>query len=117
MASEKFEEIYAELKETFGDKKLLSIKDISPYVGKSEAALTKLKNRGRFPLSIIQIGGRFYVNIHDLADLLAGKSYTTVPEHKSDTNEAPVRSLESIKADKGKTVDATRQPFKFGQRK
>jgi hypothetical protein len=61
----------ADLKATFGDKKLLTPADIAPFVGKSPAAQAKLRERDKFPIKVKPgMGSRVLMSIYDVAHFI-----------------------------------------------
>lgn len=61
----------ADLKATFGPKKLLTPSDIAPFVGKSPAAQAKLRERDKFPIKVKQgLGNRVVMSIYDVAHFI-----------------------------------------------
>jgi hypothetical protein len=58
----------ADLKQSFGEKKLLTPAEIAPYIGKSAAAQAKLRDRGHFPINVRRdMGNRVVMSIYDVA--------------------------------------------------
>ncbi len=63
-----YESALADLKQSFGDKKLLTPAEIAPYIGKSAAAQAKLRDRGHFPIKVRRdMGNRVVMSIYDVA--------------------------------------------------
>lgn len=61
----------ADLKATFGNKKLLTPADVAPFVGKSPAAQAKLRERDKFPIKVKQgMGNRVVMSIYDVAHFI-----------------------------------------------
>lgn len=67
-------EMLAELKADFGKQTLLSAKDIAPYLGKTDRAVTSMRVTGTLPLPVHKVGGNYFVTIHDLAKFLVDPS-------------------------------------------
>lgn len=63
-----YQSALADLKQSFGDKKLLTPAEIAPYIGKSAAAQAKLRDRGHFPIKVRRdMGNRVVMSIYDVA--------------------------------------------------
>ncbi len=112
MASIKLEMAMADLKNQFGEQKILTLKELGPLLGKSEGALVALRRRDRLPLPTTKIGWKVTVSIYDVALLLAGE-LRMPKKKKADT----FRSLESIKEDgkeeaKAKAIAAAKMASK-----
>jgi hypothetical protein len=105
----------ADLKATFGSKKLLTPSDIAPFVGKSPAAQAKLRERDKFPIQVKQgMGNRVVMSIYDVAHFIGDEAEQI--EIKASTSSArPKQAKRSKKAaaaiDKTKP---TRRPPSLG---
>lgn len=66
-----YERILEDLKSHFGEKKLLSPKDIAPYISRSTHAQQALRKRNRFPIPTHKFGGKVVIKIYDLARYLS----------------------------------------------
>lgn len=66
-----YETVLADLKQRFGDKVLLSPKDIAPVIAKSPEVQANLRLQKRFPIPIKKIGRSVGVSIYHLAEYLA----------------------------------------------
>jgi len=80
--------ILADLKETFGNKKLLDADEVADLIARSYQAQANLRNRGSFPIPVKKVGGRVYMSIYDIATFLAGEC----PDHTAKTDSKPPSS-------------------------
>lgn len=79
-----------DLKQAFGDKKLLTPAEIAPHIGKSAAAQAKLRDRGRFPIKVKRdMGNQLVMSIYDVARYIGEEveddSGSVQPENVSTT--------------------------------
>lgn len=106
----------ADLKQVFGDKKLLSPSDIAPHIGKSATAQAKLRERGSFPIPIkMGMGKRVVVSIYDLAHYL-GDDATDSPQQSHSgqgmARESDKVASKSISARRGSHAANPSKPFR-----
>ena len=87
----------SDLKESFGAKKVLTIAEIAPHIGRSRGAQAKLVQRGRFPMKVKKVGNALCVSIYDLAHFIGDES-----------EEAPAPS--PVKASAPAKTSKTRRP-------
>lgn len=68
-----FEIVLEDLKKTFGEKRILSPREIAPFINKSMNAQANMRSKPRktFPIPTIKIGKNVYVSIYNLAEYLA----------------------------------------------
>lgn len=64
-----YEEALADLKEQYGNRKMLNTDEVAEAIGKSREALAMLRYRRRFPIGK-KVGARFMVSIYDLAHFI-----------------------------------------------
>jgi hypothetical protein len=108
----------ADLKACFGPKKLLTMVDIAPHIGKSRGAQTKLQGRGRFPMPVKKVGNTICVSIYDLAHLIGDEAEEPPTPRPVKTTGAAAKTP---KAQKATTVKAptgskpTRRPPSLGK--
>lgn len=67
-----FEIILEDLKRKFGDKAILSPKELAPILNTSESAQSNMRAAGTFPLRVVKLGTKIGVPIYELAKWLAG---------------------------------------------
>lgn len=61
----------ADLKSTFGNKKLLTPAEVAPFIGKSASAQAKLRERDKFPIKPKPgMGKRVVMSIYDVAHFI-----------------------------------------------
>lgn len=61
----------ADLKATFGNKKLLTPAEVAPFIGKSASAQAKLRERDKFPIKPKPgMGNRVVMSIYDVAHFI-----------------------------------------------
>lgn len=106
----------ADLKQVFGDKKLLSPSDIAPHIGKSATAQAKLRERGSFPIPIkMGMGKRVVVSIYDLAHYL-GDDATDSPQQSHSgqgmARESNKVASKSISPTRGSQAANSSKPFR-----
>ena len=68
------DQILADLKALYGEKTVLSPRDIAAQLGRTPQAIANLKHRGTLPFPTVDVGGSYGVSIYDFADWLAGGS-------------------------------------------
>ncbi len=110
-----------DLKQAFGDKKLLTPAEIAPHIGKSAAAQAKLRDRGRFPIKIKRgMGSQVVMSIYDVAryigEEIEDEADSTQPERMS----APTKASRSTtrkptSSAKVNTSKAYRRPPSLGK--
>ena len=91
----------ADLKADFDPKKLLTMDDIAPHIGRSRGAQTKLKGCGRFPLPVKKVGNAICVSIYDLAHLIGD-------EAEEAPAQSPIKTNTTAKASKVRKTAATK---------
>lgn len=64
-----YEAALADLKEQYGNRKMLNTDEVAEAIGKSREALAMLRYRRRFPIGK-KVGARFMVSIYDLAHFI-----------------------------------------------
>lgn len=96
----------ADLKATFGTKKLLTPSDIAPFVGKSPAAQAKLRERDKFPIKVKQgLGNRVVMSIYDVAHFI-GDDAEQIEIKPSTSSARPKQAKTSKKT--AATIDKTK---------
>ncbi len=86
----------ADLKATFGNKKLLTPAEVAPFIGKSASAQAKLRERDKFPIKPKPgMGNRVVMSIYDVAHYI-GDEVEQI-EIKSSTNSKPPRQQKANK--------------------
>ena len=99
----------ADLKATFGNKKLLTPADIAPFVGKSPAAQAKLRERDKFPIKVKQgMGTRVVMSIYDVAHFIGDEVEQIAI--KNPTSSAPAKQAKTSK--KAAANIGTTKPFR-----
>lgn len=66
-----FEIILEDLKRKFGDKAILSPKELAPILHTSESAQSNMRAAGTFPLPVMKQGAKIGVSVYVLAKWLA----------------------------------------------
>ena len=66
-----FEIILEDLKRKFGDKAILSPKELAPILHTSESAQSNMRAAGTFPLPVVKQGAKIGVSVYVLAKWLA----------------------------------------------
>lgn len=69
-----YDQILADLKALYGEKTVLSPRDIAAQLGRTPQAIANLKHRGTLPFPTVDVGDRYGVSIYDFAGWLAGGS-------------------------------------------
>lgn len=96
----------ADLKATFGDKKLLTPADVAPFFGKSPAAQAKLRERDKFPIKVKQgMGKRVVMSIYDVAHYI-GDEVEQIEIKPSASSKPPKQQKIGKKA--SETIDKTK---------
>lgn len=99
-----------DLKQAFGDKKLLTPAEIAPHIGKSAAAQAKLRDRGRFPIKVKRdMGNQVVMSIYDVARYIGEEIVDEADNVESERLGTPMeasrstarKSTSSAKMDKG----------------
>jgi hypothetical protein len=87
----------ADLKATFGNKKLLTPAEVAPFIGKSASAQAKLRERDKFPIKPKPgMGKRVVMSIYDVAHYI-GDEVEQI-EVKPSTGKPPKQPRTSKKA-------------------
>lgn len=77
--SASFQEILADLRADFPGRQVLFAEDIAKVLGKTKAAVDRMRDRGTLQVHWSAIGGRLAVNIRDFAAFLAGPQSVAAP--------------------------------------
>lgn len=96
----------ADLKATFGDKKLLTPADVAPFIDRSPAAQAKLRGRNKFPIKVKQgMGNRVMMSIYDVAHFI-GDDAEQIEIKPSTVSKPPKQQKASKKT--AATIDKTK---------
>lgn len=99
----------ADLKATFGNKKLLTPAEVAPFIGKSASAQAKLRERDKFPIKPKPgMGKRVVMSIYDVAHFI-GDEVEQI-EVKKPTSSAPPKQAKTSK--KAAAAIDTTKPFR-----
>jgi hypothetical protein len=105
----------ADLKASFGPKKLLTMADIAPHIGKSRGAQTKLQGRGRFPVPVKKVGNTICVSIYDLAHLIGDEGEAAPAPRPVKTSAAKTPKAQRATTAKASANKPTRRPPSLGK--
>lgn len=96
----------ADLKDTFGNKKLLTPADVAPFIDRSPAAQAKLRGRNKFPIKVKQgMGNRVMMSIYDVAHFI-GDDAEQIEIKPSTVSKPPKQQKASKKT--AATIDKTK---------
>lgn len=95
----------ADLKATFGNKKLLTPAEVAPFIGKSASAQAKLRERDKFPIKPKPgMGKRVVMSIYDVAHYIGDeveqievKPSTSKPSKQPSTSKKTSMAIDKTK--------------------
>lgn len=95
----------ADLKATFGNKKLLTPAEVAPFIGKSASAQAKLRERDKFPIKPKPgMGNRVVMSIYDVAHYIGDeveqievKSSTSKPSKQPRASRKTTTAIDKTK--------------------